>query len=609
MHRLHFTVEVLLDGFDYPLLRARLLRFAEFPAAELERIMGGEPRVFHNHGGGLIRLVATEHLCADRWVGQAVKEIAVGVFPCEFHIVDVRLKHHLGVSLRILHTRVDDAHKLVFSIVFRFHEYGAFANGDVGGNVGVFAALVHQFVNLLVEKVLFGFMANGYISLRELEDQCKVNLRFMYLMDHQAPSYRTFGYFINEVLADSIEEIFQDINKKIFETEHVDLQHLYIDGSKFEANANKYSWVWKKATEKSRYRLFGKITTLFEEINEELSCTGMKLCINSEYAPEYLKEAAEQYAEVWQINEAMFVHGRGHRKTTQQRHYEKLKEYAAKLEEYVEKIKICGEDRNSYSKTDHSATFMRIKTDYMGNDQLLPAYNVQVGIADEYIAVVDVNQYRSDMDCFIPLMNKFYTTYGFYPKYPVADAGYGSYNNYIFCEQHGMEKYMKFTMFKKETTDKKYHEDPFRAVNFPIGEGGIMRCPNGKSFYLQYRKNVKGNKYGRQEEVYQCEDCSGCPYAEQCKKTDKNRTVRINRELTAMHQEVIENLESIQGALLRMNRSIQAEGTFGIMKNDRWYKRIVRRGIKSVLLEVFLVSIGHNLYKYHNKQKKVAAAA
>ena len=124
------------------------------------------------------------------------------------------------------------------------------------------------------------------------------------------------------------------------------------------------------------------------------------------------------------------------------------------------------------------------------------------------------------------------------------------------------KKYMKFPMFKKETTDKKYHEDPFRAVNFPIGEDGIMRCPNGKNFYLQYRKNVKGNKYGRQEEVYQCEDCSGCPYAEQCKKTDKNRTVRINRELTAMHQEVIENLESIQGALLRMNRSIQAEWYF-----------------------------------------------
>ena len=168
---------------------------------------------------------------------------------------------------------------------------------------------------------------------------------------------------------------------------------------------------------------------------------------------------------------------------------------------------------------------------------------------------------------------------------------------------------MKFPMFKKETMDKKYQEDPFRAVNFPIGEDGIMRCPNGKAFHLQYRQNVIGNGYGRQEEVYQCEDCSGCPYAEQCKKTDRNRTVRINRELTAMHQEVIGNLESIQGALLRMNRSIQAEGTFGIMKNNRWYKRIVRRGIESVRLEVFLVSIGQNLYKFHNKTMRTVAAA
>ena len=461
----------------------------------------------------------------------------------------------------------------------------------------------------MLKTVLFGFMTKGYISLRELEDQCKVNLRFMYLMEHAVPSYRTFGYFINEILKDSIEEIFCDINKKIFEMEHVDLQHLYIDGSKFEANANKYSWVWKKATEKSRYRLYDKITLLFQEINEELAYSGMKLNINTEYAPEYIREAADKYAEMWQLDGSSFVYGKGHRKSTQQRHYEKLTEYAEKLDEYIEKIQICGEERNSYSKTDQSATFMRIKTDYMGNDQLLPAYNVQIGVADEYIAVVDVNQYRSDMDCFAPLMNKFHEIYGFYPKYPVADAGYGCYNNYIFCEQNGMEKYMKFTMFKKETTDQKYHEDPFRAVNFPIGEDGVMRCPNEKAFHLQYRQHVKGNQYGRQEEVYQCEDCSGCPYAEKCKKTDKNRTVRINHELTAMHKEVMENLESIQGALLRMNRSIQAEGAFGVMKNDRWYKRIVRRGIKSVRLEVFLVSIGQNLYKFHNKQMRKPNAA
>lgn len=304
-----------------------------------------------------------------------------------------------------------------------------------------------------------------------------------------------------------------------------------------------------------------------------------------------------------------FVYGKGHRKTIQQRQYEKLLGYAEKLDEYVEKINICGDNRNSYSKTDHSATFMRIKTDYMGNDQLLPSYNIQVGVADEYIAVVDVNQYRSDMDCFIPLMEQFYKTYGFYPEYPIADAGYGSYNNYIYCEMHGIKKYMKFPMFKKETEDKKYHNDPYRAVNFKVNDAGDMICPNGKKFVFSYRRPIRGNQYGRQEEIYECEDCSGCPYTTECKKTDRNRTVRINEELTAFHKEVIDNLETIHGALLRMNRSIQAEGTFGIMKNDRNYKRIVRRGIESVKLEVFLVSIGQNLYKYHNKKMRRQDAA
>ena len=463
-------------------------------------------------------------------------------------------------------------------------------------------------VNML-KTVLFGFMTSGYCSLRELEDNCKVNIRFMYLMDHQTPSYRTFGYFINEILQDKIENIFNDINHAIFNEEHVDLQHLYIDGSKFEANANKYTWVQKKATEKFRYKLYEKITAEIEEINAEIAWSGVQITTNPEYVPDYLNEIVEQLVLLWELDKSTFVYGSGKRKSKEQRHYEHLTTFCQKLQEYMQKIEICGPNRNSYSKTDNSATFMRIKTDYMGNDQLLPAYNVQIGVADEYIAVVDVNHYRSDMDCFVPLMEHFKQTYGFYPKYPVADAGYGSYNNYIFCEQNGIEKYMKFPMFKKETKDRKYHEDPFRAVNFRIDEQGVMRCPNDKAFHFLYRKNVRGNQYGRKEELYECEDCSGCPYAKKCKKTDKNRTVRINQELTSMHQEVIENLESIHGALLRMNRSIQAEGTFGIMKNDRWYKRIVRRGIHSVKLEVLLVAIGHNLYKYQKKKMRNRTAA
>ncbi len=463
-------------------------------------------------------------------------------------------------------------------------------------------------VNML-KTVLFGFMDMGYAALRALEDRCKVDLRYIYLMDGEQPSYRTFGYFINNELRDSIEDIFKAVMEYIREWEGVDMEHVYIDGSKFEANANKYTFVWKKGTEKSRYRLFEKITGELDEMNGELACFGLHIETNTEYSPEQLDEVTARYAEAVGVDPNALARGRGHHKRPEQRHYERLLYYAGKLREYVEKLKICGSERGSYSKTDRGATFMRVKRDYMGNDQLLPAYNVQIAVADEYIVAVKALQYRSDMDCFIPLMEEFHKLYGFYPKYPVADAGYGSFNNYLYCQEHGMEKYMKFPMYEKETKDKKYREDPFRAVNFRTDADGDLVCPNNRKFRFAYRKSVKGNRYGRQEEVYECEDCSGCPYAQQCKRTEKNRTIRMNEELSAIHEEVLGNLNSIHGALLRMNRSIQAEGTFGIMKQDRCYRRTVRKGLKNVQSELFLASIGHNLYKFYNKQQKLQRVA
>lgn len=457
----------------------------------------------------------------------------------------------------------------------------------------------------ILKVILFGFMDGGYASLRELEDRCRYDIRYKYLMEQEMPSYRTFGHFIKDFLEDSVEELFLMINKELFERDGVDLEHLYIDGSKYEANANKYSWVWKKASEKSRYKLYGKITVLLERMNAELQCWGLEIMTNTEYVPEYLEQILQQYRRVLGIDPEKIHRGRGHHKTAQQRNYEELRKYTDKLRTYTEQLRICGDKRNSYSKTDHDATFMRMKRDYMGNDQLLPAYNVQIGVADEYIAVMDVQQYRSDMDCFVPLIEKFHRYYGIYPRYPVADAGYGSYNNYLYCQEHGMEKYMKFPLYKKITTDEKYRDDPYRAENFRIDDDGNMICPNGKKMMFSHRENIKGNQYGRQNEVYRCEDCSGCLHADRCKKTDNNRTIRLNEELTSIHREVLNNLESIHGAFLRMNRSIQAEGTFGVMKYDRWYRRTVRRGLKSVKTELFLVSIGHNLYKYCNKRTKL----
>ena len=190
-------------------------------------------------------------------------------------------------------------------------------------------------------------MDTGYASLRELEDRCKTNVRYMYLMDYEKPSYRSFSYFINEEIKESINDIFKAIMDYIQKTDNVDLQHLYIDGSKFEANANKYSWVWKKATEKSRYRLFSKITALFTEMNTGLSYTGLSIETNTEYTPDSLEAVLDRYAFVCHIDEKDFVSGKGHRKTQEQVYYEKLKEYISKLKEYTEKISLCGPERNS----------------------------------------------------------------------------------------------------------------------------------------------------------------------------------------------------------------------------------------------------------------------
>ena len=322
-----------------------------------------------------------------------------------------------------------------------------------------------------------------------------------------------------------------------------------------------------------------------------------------------IEEILKQYIQLCGFDPASAVRGRGHHKTPEQRYYDKLTSYIARLKKYAEHIKICGDERNSYSKTDHDATFMRMKKDYMGNDQLLPGYNIQLGVCDEYIAVFDVKQYASDMECFKPLIEKFNQIYEKYPEYPVADAGYGSFNNYLYCEEHGMKKYMKFTMYEKESKDKKYRDDPYRAVNFPIDADGDPICPNGKKFHYLYSRPVRGNKYGRTEEFYQCEECANCSHKEKCCKCKGNRIVRINEELTAFHKEVLDNLNCIHGALLRMNRSIQSEGANGIIKWNRSYTRARRRGLNAMNLEIAMICCGFNLHKFHLKKIAIRKAA
>ena len=303
------------------------------------------------------------------------------------------------------------------------------------------------------------------------------------LQDNPPPSHMTIDSFMNKTMLENIDRIFADVNEYIFQKEQVDLNHVYIDGTKISANAGKYSWVWKKSCEKNRIKLFAKITELLENMNASAALLGVKFDIREEYAIEYLEEILNKYIELVGFDPGKAVHGKGNHKTSEQRLIEKFSEYIERLKKYAERIKICGNDRNSYSKTDHDATFMRMKRDHMGNDQLLPGYNIQ------------------------------------------------------------------------------------------------------------------------------CEDCSGCPHKEKCCKCKGNRIVRLNEELTQFHAEVLNNLNSIHGALLRRNRSIQSEGTFGTIKWNRSYIRARRRGLKSLFLEFSMISCGFNLHKFHLKKVALRSAA
>ena len=463
----------------------------------------------------------------------------------------------------------------------------------------------------LLKVVLFAFMEHGYCSVRFIQKLCERDIRFLWLLDdEEAPSHMTISNFIKQELQSSLEDIFNDINRYLFEEQAVDLEHAYIDGTKIAANANKYSWVWKKSCIKSRNKEFEKLSGLLKEMNKDIAlCRRAVFDIRKEYSIDYVDYILKTYLDAISMTEAEFVHGKGKRKTPQQRLYEKVQDCGKKLRSYAQKISVCGEKRNSYSKTDSDATFFRFKKDYMRNDQLLPGYNFQLVICDEMIAHYGVFPYASDMDCFQPLMEGFFRRYGRYPKYPMADAGYGSFNNYLFCEQNGMEKYMKFTMYEKESKDSGYRSDPYKARNFEIDSHGYMICPNGKRFHYSKTEPVKGNQFGRTEEYYQCEDCSDCPYREKCHKQKGNRIVCINEELTRFHEEVLDNLNCTHGALLRMNRSIQAEGAFGEIEWNRGYRRLRRRGIENVILELGLICCGFNLHKYHLKKLAAGKAA
>lgn len=454
----------------------------------------------------------------------------------------------------------------------------------------------------MLECVLLAYTLFGYASVRELEDYCKHDIRFIYIMQGQQPSFMSFERFIKNDLTDSIDDIFYALNRYIEEHDSkLDTDIMTIDGTKYEANANKMTSVWMKATEKRKAKLWGQIIDEIMKINKDLHDESDKTVFSILHTMtiEYICEICDKLKQLADDRKIEFVYGKGKRKTTIQRHYDKIHGYAVRMWTY-EMHEDIANGRNSFSKTDCDATMMHMKYDYYNHTNVFkPGYNVQMGISDGYVRNVYVSADANDLNTYIPFMEKYHRAYGTFPKKTPADAGYGSYDNYTYCKTNGIELWLKYSGQEREK--KKTAKDRFKSWAFEKDEKGNFICPQGYPFKTVGVRVEKRGRYPRISETQETGKCEECPLRKQCTKSQNGRTLHIVKELEKYHAEVRGNMSTKEGKALMELRDIQSEGTFGNIKANWKYDRLQRRGESGVNLEIVLVSIGVNLRRFQHR--------
>ena len=458
----------------------------------------------------------------------------------------------------------------------------------------------------LLKIVLYSYMNNDYSS-RSMELNCRRDINFMYLLEGMpVPDHATFARFRSIHFAPCSKRILAEMSNMLYQAGEISGYDIFIDGTKIEAYANKYTFVWKKAITKNQAKLGIKIAAFVTECE---TLYDVKIVYNNTIQIRHLKKLRKKLYAIKDLEHITFVHGIGKRKSQIQKSIECLEEYIARLKDYTDKIHICG-SRNSFSKTDHDATFMRMKEDAMGNGQLKPAYNLQHGIDSEYVAWITIGPQPTDTTTLIPFLKEAENYLDFKYTNIVADAGYESEENYLFIEANQQISFIKPSNYEISKTHK-YQQDIGRIDNMTYFEDDdYYVCQNNKQLQMEYVKHSKSKTgYESEKSIYKCEDCTGCPYKAECIKGNNCKTPLENRTkimqvAKIFNQKRKENLERIvshEGIILRMNRSIQAEGSFGDMKQDMMFRRYLSRGTSNVLAESTLMAMARNINKLHNK--------
>ena len=435
----------------------------------------------------------------------------------------------------------------------------------------------------MLQIIIFCY-SEGIFSSRGIEKACKYDLRIKYLLDKELPpDHSTINRFrqkIVELTPDLLNQIVQILIKE----NQIDLSSIYIDGTKIESYANRYSFVWRGSIEKWQEKLI-------ERIKEEL---GLSKSLIPDQVLQAVTTIFNQLRKYCKQKKIKFVYGKGKRKTKEQRDYELLKDWKEKLESYRKHLEIMGDYRNSYSKTDHDATFMRMKEDHMKNGQLKPAYNIQLASASGFIIGENISHHPSDMYTLKPFLKDLLEKYPNKLNRIVADAGYESEENYVFLAENNLTSYIKPSNYEKSKTRKYKKEQEFRkSLKYDERQDKYI-SQEGKEFIRcndRYRKRKSG--YVTTTKVYRCFDWN--------KEGQKSKGIYIAETFQKYREETLKNIISDQGIEERLNRSIQAEGAFSKIKSGLNYNRFHHRGKENIISEICLLSIALNLNKLASK--------
>ena len=461
----------------------------------------------------------------------------------------------------------------------------------------------------LLKIVLYSYM-NGDYSSRSMELNCKRDINFMYLLEGKpVPDHATFARFRSIHFAPCAKRILAEMSNLLYELGEISGETIFIDGTKIEACANKYTFVWKKTVTKNQAKLLIKIADLIAECGQ---LYGIRIVHGDTVKMKHVKRLRKKLYALKQEENIAFVHGIGKRKTQLQKSIETLEDYLDRLKGYTKKLHICGK-RNSYSKTDPDATFMRMKEDAMGNGQLKPAFNLQHGVDSEYIVWLTIGPQPTDTTTLIPFLKETEGYLTFKYQKIIADAGYESEENYVFLDQNQQLAFIKPSNYEI-SKKRKYRNDIGRIENVKYDEkSDSYICKNGKQLpFTHLRRSKSKTGYISEKNIYQCKECKDCPYKKECIKgnncktpiEERNKVLSVAKTFLKYREEDLERILSDEGILLRINRSIQSEGSFGELKQDMQFRRYLSRGTANVLAESVLLAMAKNVNKLHNKIQK-----